>query len=262
MMRIRSGLVLPIIVGLLAVAILDAAPTNADHGLLVVSTVFIILTLVAYFIREFIQPLARRHLMLKWAVQSDFVIVETEKYKNDFVIQDDDEHLTSELIVPPHEDVYIHLRFKNRFSFTQYHFALYFSGDIDKKPTVENFHLKFVRRGQRRDKSPETDSSHYIDYHGCYHIEETKHRAWGDYFVYAFNIKTREPGTYNAEITINADGVSAVSRLKLRVEPYSSQRMRCTCHWGCFIRPDASGWHKRDTKAIADEHVTKLPIRS
>jgi hypothetical protein len=246
-----------IIAGFFMVAALE---NNTDHILLVVSTIFVIGTVVTYVIREFIQPAIHR-LRLRGPVGSHFVVVEIEKYKNDFAIQDDREHLVSELIVPPHEDVYIHLRFKNRLSFTQYHFVLYFDGDINRKPIIDNFHLKFIRRGSRKDRSPESDPSHYTDYHGSYHIEETKHRAWGDYFVYAFNVKTRDPGTYNAIVTLNADGVSAESHLKLRVEPHSTHQMRCTCHWGCLVRLDASGWHKKDAQPSAEENVTKLPNR-
>jgi hypothetical protein len=164
-----------------------------------------------------------------------------DQYNNEYAIQDEKEHTTEELVVPPHSDVYMHFRIETMLSFTRHHFVMYFDGDGNKVLTIKNWSMSFIKEGES-EKSPTTHKTHYIDYHGGYHIAETRERAKGDFGVYAFNLKTRDSGKYDAIIEINADGVRTVVNLVVNVLSNPNQKMRCTAHWGCFISPDPTAW--------------------
>ncbi len=99
----------------------------------------------------------------------------------------------------------------------------------------------FIKEGENR-KSSSTHKSHYIDYHGAYHIDEIRHRAKGDWAFYSFNITTRDVGTYKATAEIAADGVSSMLSLALRIQDKPINKMRCVAHWGCFVAANPSAW--------------------
>src|SRR2546430_11673778 len=90
-----------------------------DQELLIVSTVFIILTLCAYSLREFIWPFARR-VRLRHPVKAFFVITSQDRYDLGYAIQDDEEHFTKVLVLPANsDDLILALYFDARLSFTQ-----------------------------------------------------------------------------------------------------------------------------------------------
>src|SRR5262249_32817850 len=157
-------------------------------------------------LREFIQPIVKKY-KLRHPMSGVFVITSADRYKIPYAIQDENEHLTKELIVPANSLVYLHMRFKNNLGFTQHHFTFYFDGDRAKNPEIKEWFVPFVKEGENK-RSPKTSRDHYIDYHGAYHIGETIPRAKGDYTVYSFNVATREPGLYNAIVEISADGIN------------------------------------------------------
>jgi hypothetical protein len=211
-----------------------------DRHLLIVSTAFIILTVAVYILKEFICPLVH-HYRLRNPIDLFFVITSIDRHKVDYAIQDEKEHRTKDLILPSNSKIYLHLVFKNKIAFTQNHFTLYFDGNSTKNPTIQEYYVPFIKEGVKT-KSPYTDQSHYIDYHGAYHIDETKHRAKDDYSVYSFNATTRDAGTYQLILELSADGVSSRQSLVVYVQHRPQNKMRCRDHWGCFISPDPSAW--------------------
>ncbi len=66
------------------------------------------------------------------------VITSVDRYNVKYAIQDEEEHRTKELIVPPHAEIYL-MVFKNRLGFTQTHFTFYFDGDRTKNPIIREW---------------------------------------------------------------------------------------------------------------------------
>ena len=82
---------------------------HVDHVLLFVSTLFIIATLIAYLLKEFVYPSFRRST-LRRPVIPFFVITSKDRYELKYAVQDEQEHLTKVLVLPAHtDDLLLHL---------------------------------------------------------------------------------------------------------------------------------------------------------
>jgi hypothetical protein len=78
----------------------------------------------------------------------------------------------------------------------------------------------FIKKGLRRNQSPETDDNQYIDYHDHYHIHDEGERVTPNVYAYGFVVQTKTPGSYPVVIQIITDCGEAVpaKRLSLVVE--------------------------------------------
>ena len=207
-----------------------------DHTLLVASATFILLTLVAYVIREFIEPKYRDYV-LQHPVKPQFVITSSDRYDVGYAPQDYREHFVDELTLPSHtENVFLHFILKAKVAFEQMHLELSFEGDRASRPLFDYYFLPFIKIGTR-EKRPGEAQGHYIDYHDNYHIDETRDRAKNQTIVYGFMITTRAAGIYPLKIGIAASGIDGTAWLTVRVEDHPSTRMRCAEHARCFITP-------------------------
>jgi hypothetical protein len=207
-----------------------------DHSLLIVSTIFIIVTAIAYCIKEFVLPILRNR-RLRTPVTAHFVITSMDRFNLGYAIQDDIEHFTKELVLPSHtDDVFLHFILIARDSFEQNNFELSFEENRDSKPLIKYWFLPFVKVGTK-EKKPGEAPGHYIDYHDNYHIDETRHRAKKQTIVYGFRITTRDPGIYTMKTGITADGIDGSTTLIVRVEDKPRTPMRCETHSGCFVTP-------------------------
>jgi hypothetical protein len=214
-----------------------------DHFLLVISTIFIILTLLAYCYREFLQPSVRR-LRLKSPVKAYFLITSNDRFKLGYAVQDDQEHATKVLVLPAHtHELLLHLIWTTKLDFTQYELEFSFEGnDGLRKPLINYWFHPFIKIGPSI-RRPGEYPGHYIDYHDNYHIVGVRNFAKGQTITSAFKITTRDPGIYYLKVGIVADGVDGIADgtpgaigLRVRVQEHPNSNMRCVTH-SHLIRP-------------------------
>jgi hypothetical protein len=79
-----------------------------------------------------------------------------------------------ELHVPPESEVSIQLRLKPRFDYHQHTVIFGFRGKIDEKPEPISYLNTFIRRGLRREQSPDTHENQFVDYNGSYHLRDER----------------------------------------------------------------------------------------
>jgi hypothetical protein len=119
-----------------------------DRHLLIVGTAFVVLTLFAYILKEFISPILHRYRLRK-PIELFFLITSVDRHQVSYAIQDEQEHRTKELILPSDCRAYLHLVFRNKIAFTQNHFTLYFDGDRSKTPLIEEYHVRWSRLSEQ-----------------------------------------------------------------------------------------------------------------
>jgi hypothetical protein len=214
---------------------------SSDHGPLVIGTIFIVFSAGAYVVKEFAWPLLR-HFLLQHPVRARVIITSDDRYNVGYAIQNEFEHETKELVLPPHKDgLMLHFILTTRLSFTQTHLELSFEEDRNSKPLIEYYFSPFIKVGKQEKKPGETET-HYLDYHDNYHIDEIRERLWGQTIAYGFKITTRNPGRYTMKIGVGADGVDASTTLIVRFEAKPTGNMLCKKHANCIVRPNPAAW--------------------
>jgi hypothetical protein len=216
---------------------LGVAVMNTDHAWVVAAALFAGATFVAYLLKE-IAPSLYRHFRIKNPCKVCFVITSFDRGTVDYVIQDDKEHFTRELIVPTNHDVYVQILFKAKIAFMQHQLTLVFENPhhATEPPLVDHYKLQFVRIGES-EKFPKADVGHWIDHHDTYHITEERPRAKHQYFTYGFIVKTRDAGNFPMSIGLGFDGSEVDYRLNFIVQEKPNTRMKCTEHFGCWVSP-------------------------
>jgi hypothetical protein len=215
--------------------------SKVDHYLLVVSTVFVILTTVAYCLREFIYPFYRRW-RLKEPARAYFIITSKDRFNLQYAVQDEREHRLKILVLPSHtHDLLLHLVLEAKLDYVQSHLEFVFEGE-GAKPLFNYWYHPFVKTGTST-KKPGEDPGHYIDYHDNYHIDAVSQIVKGQWRTSAFKITTRDPGIYYLKVCIPADGVDGIAEgtkgamgLRVRVEDHPTTNMKCLEH-GDVIKP-------------------------
>jgi len=112
---------------------------------------------------------------------------------------------TTELHVPPHAEIVLHLRIKPRLHYRQLEFIFGFLGKATEKPSPLSVENTFVTRGQMRVESPETNRNHYVDYRDSYHIKEDKEQTKPNVYAMGFRVKTKMPGRYPIRLLFLTD---------------------------------------------------------
>jgi len=198
---------------------------------------------ILYFYKELLKPFFHRSKLKARAFDVFWVITSRDKYVLKYSDQDDSEHTTVDLAMPSNtDDLFLHIILRTRSTFLRTDALFEFDGDINEKPELKYWFHAFVAKG-RREKRPDLghefyDPSHYVDYHGNYHIVDQGYFPQGHVITYGFMIRTRKSGDYKFKVTLVADGVPAPSSLILWVkDPPYSMRVRCAEreHGECFV---------------------------
>ena len=175
------------------------------------------------------------------------MITSSDRHDLRYVVQDDEEHVTKELVLPANtDDLLIYFNLIARLDFTQTHLELLFEGDRETKPLIRYYFLPYIKispPATPREKKPGEAPGHFIDYHDNYHIDEIRHKARRQTTTYGFKISTRSAGLYTFKISISAGGVEGTPSLPVRVESRPTTIMKCTRreHWrGCYLKPQVA----------------------
>lgn len=145
-----------------------------------------------------------------------FLVPPASIYPVNYFHQDEHEHHLDRLDLPAHSDAYMQFRFDIKTSFKQHSFMCIFKGN-GKKPEIINWHSIFVKDGVK-EKFPGKPESHFIDWHGGYHINEIKQQTADIVWVMGFNIQTHDPGDYTVTCHILGEDGSAEWSLPVRVK--------------------------------------------
>jgi hypothetical protein len=110
-----------------------------------------------------------RRWKLRRPFRAHFLITPSSRLPLSYVLQDDDEHYVTELVVPPNSEISIQIVLEPRLSFVQH--EIYFGCDEsladEKKPRAIEYFVPFVREGVRRSGKPDAaHPGHYTDYNG------------------------------------------------------------------------------------------------
>lgn len=205
-----------------------------------IADLVIILTLLAYLVKEFAVPWVRRS-RLRHPVDLRYNITSQDRYKLLYIVQNKDEHNTNLLVLPSFTyNLLFHVVWINKLDFTQSELLFSFEDqkddNRDRKPLIHSWFHPFVKVGDATRK-PGAYPGHYIDYHDCYHIREVVNRPKGQAITNAFIISTRNSGRYYFKIAIMAEGVEGEAWLPVLVEDVPATVMKCTVHKGCLIKP-------------------------
>jgi hypothetical protein len=215
---------------------LSLQSADVDHYLLITSTVFIILTLIAYIAKEFLSPLIRS-IRLRHPIKARFVITSADRYNIGYAPQDEFEHEVKTLVLPSFtHNLFVHLLWTVKLSFKQYHLEISLGGERTKKPIINHYFHPFFKMGDAT-RIPGEYPGHYIDYHDNYHVDVVRDYAKGQFVTAGFKVTTRDPGTYTLKIGIAADGVDGTAELDILVEDIPKTLMKCKKHANCRLQP-------------------------
>jgi hypothetical protein len=198
---------------------------------------------------QIVRPRIRRW-KLKRPFRAHFLITPSSRLPLNYVLQDDDEHYVTDLVVPPNSEIPIQIVLEPRISFMQH--EIYFGCDEsladEKKPRAVEYFVPFVREGVRRSGKPDAaHPGHYIDYNGFYHVREN-FLYTRDCRVIGFKLQTQATGFYPAQIYTVTDDVRGRVDLTVRVEDPPKTKMRCHLKRhrikGCFVTPIGLGAKK------------------
>ena len=84
-----------------------------DRDVLDITAIFAGATLALYIAREIVPPIVRYFRMIR-PYKAWFVITSYDRGKVDYAVQDEEEHLTRQLIVPSHRDIYVQVMLETR----------------------------------------------------------------------------------------------------------------------------------------------------
>lgn len=102
----------------------------------------------------------------------------------------------TELHVPANRSIDIQINREPHLHYTEYELIFGFKGPLDKRPYAQTAKNLFIKRGQFKEGSPDTDDRHYIDTKDAYHITQQRKLTKGNTFTIGFTVQTREPGRY------------------------------------------------------------------
>jgi len=133
-----------------------------------------------------------------------------------------------ELHVPPEAELSIQLRLKPRFDYQQHTVIFGFRGKPDEKPEPISYLNTFIRRGLRREQSPDTHDNQFVDYNGSYHLRDERPLVNTTHYSYGFVVRTKKPGRYPIVFIAITDCGEAVptNELFLTVEERSTKSLK------------------------------------
>jgi hypothetical protein len=106
---------------------------------------------------------------------------------------------------PSNSEVLVQLRIAPRFHYTQHELIFGFMGKQSTRPYPVSVVNTFIKKGLRREQSPDCDETHAIDYKDNYHIKETKEYTHPNVYTIGFLVRTREPGRYPIRMEVITD---------------------------------------------------------
>jgi hypothetical protein len=112
---------------------------------------------------------------------------------------------TRELRVAAHSRVVILVRMRPVLHYRELEVAFGFHGDDAKRPMIIKFQNPFIKEGARREQSPATTPTHYIDHDDYYHIKEPSERTKPNTYTIGFVVQTRDAGRYPVYLEIITD---------------------------------------------------------
>jgi hypothetical protein len=140
--------------------------------------------------------------------------------------QSGDAPTAQELTVPANSEVQIDLRLRSPLQYVEHEIVASFDGRENERPQFKRVSQPFVKVGLLKNRSPEKDEGHYIDYNDSYHIKTRTDRIADEPFTLGFLVQTRNPGRYPIEILATTDAGKARPKNKpvLIVEPEPKNR--------------------------------------
>jgi hypothetical protein len=219
------------------VVIILAAAVAAEEGPYAVLAAYAALAGLAILVwTEFIAPRIRRQ-RLKRPCDVRFVVRRRGHAKIDHLLQDDDDHVLDELVLPSHSLVEVEVGFIPRVPLYVQEIVFGCDGDADNKPFIVEALDRFTEVGQSAWKAGE--GGHSRDIHKHWHVIRNKHYSVGSHRVITFRVQTGDAGVYRFQVGFFTDEVEGNAELKLRVEEKLQTRVPCRAkgHWGCFIGP-------------------------
>src|SRR4030067_3250879 len=116
-----------------------------------------------------------------------------------YVQQDDDEHKTNCLILPPNSEMPILLWVKYNITFEEKSMYFGFEGNLNEKPEPIKYYNPFIDKGNREIMpGGSSQEEHYIDFYKSYHIEQKKTETPKEAKVSGFMVQTHARGDYEA----------------------------------------------------------------
>jgi hypothetical protein len=111
---------------------------------------------------------------------------------------------------PKDSEVLIQLRIKPRLHFTRHELIFGFLGDRSSRPVPIKAVNTFVKRGVRREQSPEENEQHVLDHNDNYHIAEKREWTRPNTYTVGFLVQTRRPGRYPMRLELITDGGESI----------------------------------------------------
>lgn len=206
------------------------------------------LVLFSYWYAEVLAPKLRRKKRLKaltTPADAFFLITSTKHRKIDFAVQDSEEHLVKELVLPSHAESKIEILLRPRVFFrtSEISFGCHGNREMGDKPCAIEYFNPFIVKGIGRSAIPDTDPGHIIDHNDYYHLVRDMHWSVGTDRIVGFKVLTKGRGVHKAEVVFGGEEVEGQSELTIRVEDEPKTFMKCVSasrgHGDCLISPTA-----------------------
>lgn len=163
------------------------------------AAVFGLLSLLTLWYLNFLKP-RRERRKLAYATKTYFLIPARQLHGCEYAVQDEQEHITSELSISPNTTLTLDLVTYVSIPISFAELIVGFLGDVSKKPKVTKYYNRYVSIGKGREVDPaEEKEDDYIDKHGYYHRRVPRHFS-GGVLSSAFTITTQSEGLYPLHI--------------------------------------------------------------
>jgi hypothetical protein len=188
-----------------------------------------------FILVQIIKP-ALRSWRMKAPCNVHFTILPLQQVKLEHVLQDDLAHHVAELVLPPNSLVEIEIEILPKLSFHEESFSFGCEGADDEKPfAVERFD-RLIEIGKNR-WLPGQDDDYSFDRHKYFRVSTKKKRSKRSRIQLGLKLQTRTPGVYPANLFFFTDEGTGKASVTIRVEDRPRTPMRCSLHWGCYVRP-------------------------
>lgn len=190
-------------------------------------------------------PVVRRGIVWRKLCVIHFRVKPLNDGCQDFLIQDDDIHTITELVLPSYAEKDVELSVRPHISIHLMSMLLHFAVNNVERPII----IDRYRPDTPKRWKPNVDDTDFTIKNGTtYQADINRILNSGTTRMFGFRIKTRSPGNFTLKIALCTAEGEHNARLLVKVENSPRSRMRCTRHRGCYVRPNISAGllHKSD----------------
>lgn len=176
------------------------------------------------------------YLWKQWKLRNPvkifFLVPRYSMHDLKYIVQDEREHLTREIILPSNRESLILIWYRPKLNYHEIEQYIEFKakdgGNISKKPMAISYYNPFVLEGKTKKGDPLNNENHYIDWWRSYHILTDKDRLRDEVYTSGYIVQTYDKGDYDVNVEICTPTRKGKSKhLKIKVRDEFDKQIPC-----------------------------------